>query len=132
MALSWLLYDEHREAADALFVAWAENDVEMIAPPMFRAEVISAIRKNVYFKRLLPVEGERLFSIYTELSVRIVDTPRMHRAAWDFAVQFNLPVCYDMQYLAVAELADCELWTADRRFVNALRGKHKRVKWLGE
>jgi predicted nucleic acid-binding protein len=51
---------------------------------------------------------------------------------WDLAKEFNLPVCYDMQYLAVAELADCELWTLDKRLVNAVHGKNKRVKWIGE
>jgi len=31
----------------------------------------------------------------------------------------------------VAELEDCELWTLDRRLVNATRG-NKRVRWVGE
>ena len=132
MALQWLFYGEHREQADSLLRDWAENDVEMVAPPMFHAEVISAIRKSVYFKRILLEDGDRLFALHWGLPVSVIDTSEMYHGAWALAKSFNLPVCYDMQYLAVAELEDCELWTADRRLVNAVRGKTKRVKWLGE
>ncbi len=48
------------------------------------------------------------------------------------AKEFNLPVCYDMQYLAVAELEDCELWTSDERLVNSLSSQNKRIKWVGD
>lgn len=99
---------------------------------MFHAEVASSIRRNVYFKEISPAEGERLFAMYLELPVRIIEGHQIYRKAWELAQQFNLPVCYDMQYLAVAELADCELWTLDRKLVNAVRGKNKRVRWVGE
>ena len=50
----------------------------------------------------------------------------------ELAKEFNLPVCYDMQYLAVAELEDCELWTCDKSLVNSLKDKVKRIRWVGE
>ena len=132
LALEWLFYDEYREQADALLRNWAEDDVEMVAPPMFHAEVISAIRKSVYFKRVSREDGDHLFAVYLTLPIRVVDGAEVQRKAWELATRFNLPVCYDMQYLAVAELADCALWTADRRLVNLVRGKNKSVKWLGD
>lgn len=132
MALEWLFYSEHREQADGLLRDWAEEDVAMVAPPMFHAEVISAIRKSVYFKRILPEDGNRLFTLHWGLPVRTIGSHEMYQSAWELAKRFNLPVCYDMQYLAVAELEDSELWTADRRLVNVVRGKNKRVKWLGD
>jgi len=131
LALAWLFADTHTEQADGLWQEWTEGGIDLVAPPMFHAEVISSIRKNVYFKRILPVEGERLFTVYSEIPVRIIESQAVHRRAWQLAKEFNLPVCYDMQYLAVAELEDCELWTLDRRLVNATRG-NKRVRWVGE
>ena len=131
LALAWLFYDEHREQADELLKQWAEDAIELVAPPMFHAEVTSGIRKNVYFKRILPSEGERLFAVYSEIPVEIIEGQEIYRRAWQLAKEFNLPVCYDMQYLAVAELEDCNFWTLDRKLVNAVRG-NKRVKWVGE
>lgn len=131
LALAWLFYDEHREQADELLKIWARDAIELVAPPMFHAEVTSGIRKHVYFKRVLPDEGERLFAVYSEMPVRIVDGWDVYRKAWELAREFNLPVCYDMQYLAVAELEDCQLWTLDSKLVNTIRG-NKRVRWVGE
>ena len=133
LTLAWLFYDEYRNQADELLKQWAEDYVELLAPPLFHAEVTSGIRKRVYFERVLPDEGEHLFAVYSEIPVRIVDGWEIYSKAWELAKEFNLPVCYDMQYLAVAELADCEFWTLDRKLVNSLRLKdNKRVRWVGE
>ncbi len=132
LAIAWLFFDQYREQADALWKIWNENATELIAPPMFQAEVASVIRRHVYFKRILPEEGERLFSLYSDLPVRIVDSQEMYRWAWQLASAFNLAVCYDTQYLAVAELEDCEFWTLDRKLVNTVGGKNRRVRWVGD
>ncbi|MBI2830234.1 MAG: type II toxin-antitoxin system VapC family toxin [Chloroflexi bacterium] len=132
LALAWLFFEEHREQADALLKDWAEDGVELVAPPMFHAEVTSAIRKNVHFKRILPQEEDGLFNAYSDLPIRIIGTPEVYQRAWELAKKFDLPVCYDMQYIAVAELEDCELWTLDKRLVTSLHGKTKRVKWVGD
>ena len=132
LAIAWLFDEPYSENADALRQEWREHGVQMVGPPMFHAEVTSAIRQHVYFKRILPEEGEEAFSIYLDIPIRIIDEPEVYRKAWELAKKFNLPVCYDMQYLAVAELEDCELWTADSRLANSLKGKAKRVRWVGD
>ncbi|MBI4596471.1 MAG: type II toxin-antitoxin system VapC family toxin [Candidatus Tectomicrobia bacterium] len=132
LALAWLFFEEHHEQADELLKVWARDAIELVAPPLFHAEVTTSIRKKVYFKRILPEEGERLFMAYSSMPVRVVDSAEMYRTAWQLAKEFDLPVCYDMQYLAVAELENCEFWTLDRKLVNAVRGKNKRVRWVGE
>ena len=132
LAVAWLSYERYTAIANALRHEWREHGVQMVAPVLFHAEVTSALRQHVYFKRILPEEGEEAFSIYLDIPIKIIDGPEIYRKAWQLAKEFDLPVCYDMQYLAVAELEDCELWTADRRLANSLRGKADRIKWLGE
>jgi len=132
LALAWLLVAQQNDNADALRQEWSEKRIKLLGPPMFHAEVTSVLRQQVFFKRILPEEGEEVFSIYQEIPVRIIDEPAMYRKAWELAKEFNLPVCYDMQYLAVAELEDCELWTADKKLANSLQGKVKRIRWVGE
>jgi len=64
--------------------------------------------------------------------VKSIDDPEVQKKAWELAKKFNLPRTYDMQYLAVAELENCELWTNDKRLANSLQGKVKRIRWVGE
>ena len=132
LALAWFIFEDHSDRAESLRREWSEEGVQMVAPALFHAEVASAIRKYVYFGRMVPDDGEEAFTLSEAIQIRTLDGPETRRKAWQLAGDFNLPVCYDMQYLAVAELHDCLLWTCDRRFVNTVRGKTDRVKWLGD
>lgn len=99
---------------------------------MFNVEVTSTLRRQVYFGKLLPEEGEMAFQLFLELGVHTIDHTSVTRLAWEMAKRFNLPRTYDLQYLAVAEVADCPLWTGDRKFVNSLQNRTRRVKWVGD
>ena len=132
LALTWLLVAEQNDYADSLRKRWAEMGVELLSPPMFHAEVASVLRQKVFFKKILPEEGDEAFSVYLDIPIRIVDRPEMYRKAWELAKKLDLPVCYDAQYLAVAEIEDCELWTADRKLASSLKSKVNRIRWIGE
>lgn len=132
LAAAWLIYDNHSNAANALRIEWREKGIQMVGPSLFHSEVISVIRQHVCFERILPDEGDEAFSIFLDIPIKIIDKPEVYIKAWQLAKKFNLPVCYDMQYLAVAELEDCELWTADKRLANNLKGKNKNIHYLGE
>ncbi len=132
LAVAWLSWEKQTPIANALRQEWLQKGIQMVGPALFHAEVTSTIRKHVYFQQILPEEGEEAFSIYLDIPIRIINGPDVYRKAWQLAQEFNLPVCYDMQYLAVAELEDCELWTADSRLANSLKGKAKRIRWLGD
>jgi predicted nucleic acid-binding protein len=132
LALAWLIPWQGNPQADALRREWHENSVEMVGPPMFHAEVTSVLREEVFFKRMAPEEGQEAFLIYATIPVRIVDSPTIYRRAWELAIDYNQRRTYDMQYLAVAELEDCEFWTADRILANSLKGKNKRIKLVGD
>jgi predicted nucleic acid-binding protein len=42
------------------------------------------------------------------------------------------PSTYDTVYHALAQLLDCEMWTADRKFHDATRTHAPQVKWIGD
>ncbi len=132
VAVAWLSYEQHTAIANALRQEWREKGIQMVGPSLFHAEVASTLRRYVYFKRILPEEGEEAFSIYLDIPIRIIDERKVYRKAWELAKEFDLPRTYDMQYLAVAELEDCEFWTSDKRLVNSLQGKISRIRWVGE
>jgi predicted nucleic acid-binding protein len=52
--------------------------------------------------------------------------------AWELAKRWNLPTSYDAAYLALAEILDYEVWTADNRLAGALRRKVSRLHVISE
>ncbi len=132
LALAWLIPWQGSPQADTLRRGWRENGVEMVGPPMFHAEVTSVLREEVFFKRMALEEGKEAFSLYAAIPIRVIDVPALYRRAWELASEYNQRRTYDMQYLAVAELEDCEFWTADRRLASSLKGKAKRIRWVGD
>ncbi len=131
LALDWLLPAQKSEAIDRLWQQWKDARIRLVTPPLFHAEVTSTIREHVFFKRILPEEGELIFLEYLSTQSTTIYTTDITKIAWELAQKYNLPRTYDMQYLAVAELEDCELWTTDRKLVNTVR-QNKRIKWVGE
>lgn len=132
LALMWLLPAELNDQANAMRKKWDAEDVQLISAPLFNAEVTSVLREQVYFQKLLPEEGEEAFSLCLKMGVEIIrDSSRVQKKAWELAKKHDRPRTYDMQYLAVAEIEDCDLWTADKRLCNALAKKVPRLKYVG-
>jgi len=48
------------------------------------------------------------------------------------AERFKLPAAYDTQYLALAELEECDLWTTDTRMWRVVRDQFSWVHLLSD
>lgn len=62
------------------------------------------------------------------LGIQIRHEEGLWDLAWAMAQEYQRPTTYDMTYLALAQILDCDLWTADRRLVLALGGREPRVR----
>jgi predicted nucleic acid-binding protein len=58
------------------------------------------------------------------------EPPDLPLRAFDIAAQFNLKWIYDAFYVALADMIGCDLWTADARLHEAVRGVHSNVRLL--
>ena len=132
LALAWVLPDPLQPEARELRRRWQARDEPLIAPPLFRAEVTSVIRETVYRRAISPEDGEVAFAASLEWDVSLITPPGLQQRAWSLAVRLNRPKGYDAQYLALASLLDCEVWTMDRRLYNAARARYPWVHWAGE
>lgn len=132
VAIEWLLPGKGDIVVESLRHEWNSADVELVSSSLFGAEVTSTLRNQVYFKKISPEEGETAFQLFLEMGVRVINHPDVTTLAWEMAKRFNLPRTYDLQYLAVAELIDCPLWTNDRKFINSLQNRVQRIKWVGD
>ena len=112
---------------------WVRERTRLLAPPLFRAEVTSVIRERVYRGEMQADDaGAALIGSFGwPIAIRDLGDS-LQRRAFDIATQFNRPKAYDGQYLALAELLGCELWTGDRRLINVVAGKLPWLHWIGD
>jgi predicted nucleic acid-binding protein len=100
-------------------------------------EMGSVFRKKVRNKQITLEDAEEMWVNFREFpGVEYIDQKSIIDRAWKISCFFDLPTLYDAVSLAVAEeISDktmeiCEIWTADERFVNSLRGKKDYVNLL--
>ncbi len=133
VALLWLLHDSLTAAARLLRRHCVERGVPMIAPPLFRPELTSSIRRWLFTSQVSEAYAREALHRSLRFPVLVSDAGEaLQLRAFDIATSLNRPRAYDTQYLALAEFNDCELWTADERLVNAARHKFPWVRWLGD
>jgi len=122
--------ESHRVSARRLLRDCLVNDVTLIAPPFFEAEVDSVIRKRVYDGRLNPTDARKAFVGLDKIPVRLRAHPHLRQRTREIAEQFNLRTVYDASYAALAELNGCEFWTADKVFCSTVKAGLTFVKYL--
>lgn len=133
IALLWLLSDSLTPQARLLRRRFVQQEMRMLAPPLFRPEVTSTIRRWLFTSKVNDEYARDALRRSLRLPVLISDAGEaLQLRAFDIATALNRPRAYDSQYLALAEFNQCELWTADRRLVNAARRKFPWVRWLGD
>lgn len=116
--LASALVDEpfHLQAKLAL-LTWADTDMPLVAPRLFRSEITAVLRKAVFQQRITYAAGRELL-LLLQAPIEFHDDDMLLRSAFEIATRFNLPRAYDAQYLALAERLTCEFWTADETLVN--------------
>ena len=109
-----------------------QSQTELFAPTHLLYEVSSTLRFLVSQKVISDEIGTGAFDRLRRLRLRLTSRAAIFPLAWTRAEELNQPTTYDTVYLALAQILDCELWTADRKFYNAARGQAPQVKWVGE
>jgi predicted nucleic acid-binding protein len=134
IAIKWVLFEPDSPKAQALLFDWTGNGVEILAPHLLAYEAANSLyqkarkgeitldRARQALKRLLNTDIE--FEVFFDQSLSL--------RALDLANHHNLPATYDAHFLALAEKKGCELWTADTRLWNTIRGKLAWVRWLDD
>jgi predicted nucleic acid-binding protein len=82
-------------------------------------------------KAITPARGDEAFAQFLRIPIRLSTRRSIYPLAFRLAKEFNRPRAYDTAYIALANLAGCELWTADERLYNAVVNRLAFVKWVG-
>jgi predicted nucleic acid-binding protein len=104
-----------------------------LAPDLVVAEVGNAVWKCVRQGRITADQYTRASRALPNLFDELVPLAGLNSRAWDIAATLNHPV-YDAFYLALAELREAVLITADNRLLTRVRGSEwaPHVRRLGE
>jgi predicted nucleic acid-binding protein len=134
IALKWTINETDSSTALALLANWTDKEIEVHAPSLLVYEVTNALYRRVR-RGEIPFEDARRG--LTEIIFKVVEfdfpeDPDFNIRAMELGQQFGLPAAYDSHYLALAESEGCELWTADLRMWNSVKGKLDWVRWLGD
>jgi predicted nucleic acid-binding protein len=130
VVLKWQFDDEECiSQATALRNDYYERGViALIAPQLLVYEVANGIATAARRKRLAPDKAVEALSNLLALGVELREVALV--GVLETVIKYNL-AAYDAAYLALAEAADCVLWTGDKPFYHAVKGKISRVKWIG-
>jgi predicted nucleic acid-binding protein len=99
---------------------------------MFESEVDSIVRLNTTRGFWTVEAGRDIFRIVDSLPVTITHDSRVRLIARSIAESFDERHVYDSTYAALAQLLNCEFWTADRRFYQRVNDRLSFVKFVDE
>ena len=127
VAVAWLLPSRRSQAIRRFWVEAITDDWELLVPTMFYLETASTIRLRVALKELTASEGDEVFEDLMALPVVERAPHGLLQRAWTLAKRFGHGRIYDAQYLALADIERCDLWTLDRRLIRSVQPQ---MQWL--
>lgn len=132
LAAKWVLPEDGSDLALRFYQQRISSGVIFVAPAFMPVEVVNAIRRRVARGFIGQEDAEAMLSEFMSFSVSLSDMVELHGEALKLAARFERTAIYDMYYVALAQITECELWTADRNLVNVLRGRLPFVRSLFE
>ncbi|MCW5788071.1 MAG: type II toxin-antitoxin system VapC family toxin [Nitrospira sp.] len=127
VATNWFISEIHSDAA-----LLATRLHEYLHVPAFMVmELGSVIAKKISRKELTRAEGSTILKELRYLPLQRHADERLFPAAYELALDTQRSV-YDCLYLALAEVVEGRLITADRKFYRALAAHpfHDRLVWV--
>lgn len=79
-------------------------------------EAASVIRNKVHRRIVEEDDASEIIERMKRMDMTLVYSDDLLGAAWEVGARLKLAALYDCFYLALADLLDAPLWTADTRF----------------
>lgn len=132
LAFKWLVEEVDSEKADSLAEVWNDGGIQTVAPYFMSAEVTNILRQRVRRGDMSVEEGLCLIQKLLLSGIELYHSMDIHLRALELASELGQGAAYDSHYLALAELLDCEMWTADERFYRSASPAAPRLRLLAE
>ena len=132
LAVKWLIEEEHSAKATALVRHLDRGGTRLAAPYLMPTEVTNVLHRRVLRGDLSVGTAKSLLQDLMAVGVELHETPELHTRALELASILQQGAVYDAHYLALSETLDCELWTADEKFLRVAESVGTNVRWIGE
>ncbi len=131
-----LLGDEFSEQVRGLLDKAVDESRALLIPPHMLIESVSAVYQRLRGKRdprflISERDAEDALRVLFELPLIVSTQDGLYQLAFAMARDYDIASIYDALYVAVAQLNNDELWTADRRLYEAARQILPRVIFVG-
>jgi predicted nucleic acid-binding protein len=120
------------DKADALTRRCIQHGEPIVAPPLLPSEMTNILRQQMRRTGLPLVAARQLLADFFALAILLTGPADLYDRALQVADTFGLAAAYDAQYVALAQLLGCDLWTDDQALVRNLAGHARLVRWLGD
>jgi predicted nucleic acid-binding protein len=132
VVLRWILPNSQESATDTILSSWVNRESDLISSPLLDIEIPAALKKLTDIKRISPHQAEDGCALYRELYIEIMKSNDIMKMAWRLTSELEGVNLLDLEYLAAAELADSEFWTANKKLFVQLKDRSSRVRFAGE
>jgi predicted nucleic acid-binding protein len=132
VAVKWVVTEEDTPSALQFLRQALVTGTQVVAPLHMKAEVDSAVYRRLRLGDLVEDEAHAAIVEFELIAIDLLDPPGVSRKALELSLLFGWKHPYDAYYLAVGELLDCQVWTADRSFHGSASNAHPRLNLLAE
>lgn len=121
------------DRAEVLFGRAEKGEILLIAPDLIYPETGNILWKKHRLKELTATEVKEIIEGIESIPIKIEPSKPLLRLAVDLAVVYNITV-YDALYLAIAQIYESKVITADKKLTNVLKNTflEGNVVWLGD
>jgi predicted nucleic acid-binding protein len=130
VAVKWLLPEKDSEKALALLEAALAAREDLTGPPHLPVEVTSAIHKRFRQGEITLVEARDRLQAFSRIPIDLTYPTGLAERALELAAELDWAYPYDAFYLAVGEMLDCDVWTADEEFYEHAHAGYPRLRLL--
>jgi predicted nucleic acid-binding protein len=121
----------YKKESRALLDSITAHNIMVIAPILFHYEIIAVLRMWVHRGLTEAQYAPDILRKLLDFPVTTYFDMALARRAYALATRHNRPTAYDSQYHALAERFNCQFWTADQKYYNALHAHEPRVQFIG-
>lgn len=94
---------------------WANEQREFVAPTLLYYETTNVIHQYYRLNKISAQKAQESQAFILSIPLQLFGDTNLHQKALRLSRQFALSATYDAHYLAVAEMLEAELWTADKK-----------------